>query len=233
MANTFSATFEVRDISGNPITTLLDSDFSKIFRMNAAPVSGATVTVVHDISGRYFATATPLPLGYGFLSVKPNNNAYTVSPDFYDLKNESNRTTDEIYNLVYSQTITSIPYDTSSRYGIVTLKQKEGDDFREIVSVPKRFLPLTGWTNLSIKAYPQSRTTSSAVPALSGSYSATVTDATNGYIEIYVSRDVFSNVIPNGSNTTTIYSDLQGYNISGDRKTLAEIRFAMERDFNS
>jgi len=226
-------TFLVSDISGSPITGI-SSGWTTLYLADGVSVSGSSATVSEVSNGFYQVLVNPVPEGELTLQLKNSNANYYIAPDWHEWSKDSTYTLDDIYGrLIVATSATSLPVVPSQRFTTTTINSKEGDDITETVQVPARYRPLTGWTNLTIQAYPAGRVLDMSTPPISGTYLATVVNATDGIVDVEIGSDVTSGQVPNGVPTATIYADLQGDDTNGKRKTLVEFVISLKRDYNS
>ena len=225
--------FYVSNISGSAISGI-SSGWSTMYYVNGVSVSGSTTTVSEISGGLYQVALSYVPEGELTLLLKNSNSAYIIYPTFQEWTKSSTYTLDDIYGkLVVATSSTSLPITPSQRYSVITINGKEGDVITETVQVPSRYRPLTGWTNLSIQAYPAARLLDSTTLPLSGTYSVSLINATDGIVDISIGKNVTSNKVPSGVSNVTIYADLQGDDTLGNRRTMSEFTINLRRDFNS
>lgn len=223
---------EVTDTTtGEPITGLGISDF--IISSIVEDIPTTAPTSASELSGGiYKIPLTFTENGKGFLSVKAVDSDYVVTPTFTNL-DIVNRSTDELYSLIFATTITPVTTELARTYGRIGFTQKEGDDWINTFSVPSSFTPLTDWTDFSVKLYPSTRLNDSSVPSISGTTSVTVIDDIQGIIEVIIENDATTSIVPSGGSSATFYADVQGIDSDGYRRTITEITYTARRDFNS
>jgi hypothetical protein len=224
--------FYVADISGSPV--IGETDFSVVLRGDTGDLTGASSLVTEDDYGYYKVAISGLqsPVS-GIVELNYDGvNNYIVSPDWAEFDIESAYTLDDIYSTVFASTVTPVVIDTQKRFGTVTLTVKDGDDWIDNLQVPTRFLPLTSWTNFTVKVYPATRLTDSSVVDISGTSAVTVVDDLQGLIEVYIDDDITTGVVPDGVANINLYADVQGIDPNGNRRTLIEITYNARRDFN-
>lgn len=224
----------VADITGGGVTGLTNGDFNNTVLLDGVPVSGAAVTIAPTTDpGLYTINVDPIGVGTNLIKADPINPLYIVSPDFNDYFKESTYTIDNVYGSVISQQVSPVPYDFTTRFQEVTVKHKENDHYDDVLSVPHRYVPLTGWTDWTVEVYPEAALDSGMVPNISGATATvTVLDPDTGTLDINISSDHFANQIAEGKNEAIVYADIQGHNANGKRKTVITITFNLVREFN-
>jgi len=226
-------TFLISDISGAPVTGL-SSGFTSMYLSDGVAVSGASVTVSEISDGFYNVLVNPVPEGELTLRLEHSDPSNFITPDWHEWTKDSTYTIDDVYGrLIVATSTTALPLIPSQRFTTTTINSKEGDDITEIVQVPARYRPLTGWTNITIQAYPAGRLLDMMIPPITGTYDADVLNETDGTVDILIGKNVTSGQIPSGVPTAVIYADLQGNDSSGYRKTLVEFAITLKRDFNT
>lgn len=223
-------TFFVANVSGAGVADQAD-DLTVHAVFEGVSISGSATITQYDgnFVGYYSVDLGTLDVGHGL--VKLVSSTYTVTPQWYEVNNDSVTTTDDVYGVIISSVSAPVTITTASRYGTINLNIKEGDDVLEALNVPARHKPLSGWTDLTCQIYDSSSITTSGGTLL-GTGTVTITDATNGVIQVHIPRSVTSDVVPEGSANTTIYADIQGKDTSGYIFSLVEMTMSVRREFN-
>lgn len=218
------------NISGAPFLGLLDGSWTIEGQIGGSLINTATVTEASGASG-YYNVSVNLPAGAGYAFLTNSNSNVFITPTFYDLQVDSH-TIDEVYGKFTATGVANLPSSSPARYSTVTLNVKQDSDIIETIQVPSRYLPLTGYTNMTVQCFPATKLLDSSVPAISGTYSATVLSETEGTVEIHIDNAVIGNVIPQGSASVVIYGDLKYFDASGNELRPVEIVLNVRRDFN-
>ena len=217
------------DISGSPINGLT-SGWSLEGEVDGTSISTVAISGAIGGDGYYIGNVT-LPAGQGYVTIRNSTSGVYIAPDFFDLDIDSHDT-DDIYGKFTAIGVSNLPLASPSRYSIITLNVKQDSDVIETIQVPSRYLPLTGYTNMTVQCYPAAKLLDSATPAISGTYSATVLSETNGTVEIHIGNEVIGNVIPQGSASVVVYGDLKYFDSTGNELIPVEIVINVRRDFN-
>lgn len=228
-ANNF--TVLVTDISGFGFTGLA-SGWSAEGQVGSDIINALTVTEMSGGDGFYNALIT-VPSGQGYVQVRNSTTGATISPVFFALDANSYDEDDIYSRLIVATSTTALPIVPSQRFVSAALSCKAADDIDEIFQVPARYRPLTGWTNISVQAYPAERLTNMLTPALTGTYSVDVLSEVDGTVEVHIGKNVTTGQVPSGVSSATIYADVQGDDTDGRRKTLIELVINLKRDFNT
>lgn len=184
-------------------------------------------------NGFAFHTINLPEVGQGYIKISNSNPSAFITPDFFDVE-VTYSDVDDVYSVIQQQTVSPVPYDYSTRVGEYTIEIKEADDFYELMNVPLRYLPLTGWTNWTVQAYPEAKLLTGSTPAISGgTYSCSVISETEGTLQVGISKEIFTNKIPDGVSSATIYSDIQAHDSNSKKRTVITIKFVVNREFNS
>ena len=215
------------DVSGATIST--SAGWSVYGIVGSSTIVTATVT---PITAGFHNVAVTIPAGQGFLQVKNSSTNISVTPTFFDIDADVYDSDDVYGKLVVATSTTALPVTPSQTYGLTTITCKDNDAITETIQVPARFRPLTGWTDITIQAFPEARTLTATAAPLSGTYSATVINASAGIISYVIAEDVINNLVPSGVSSVRIYADLQGDDPSGYRKTMAQLNITVTRDYN-
>jgi hypothetical protein len=223
--------FLVSDVSGAPVTSLAPSSFLAYLYNNGVAVTGSNQTITEMASGVYMVSISNAPVGELYL--KLDRSPFYIAPDFHEWTQTSYDVDDVYGRLLVATSTTALPVVPSQRYSVQTFNTKDNDAITETVQVPARFRPLTGWTDISIQAYPAARTLTPSSAPLSGTYSATVIDASAGLIDIVIAENVVNNLVPAGVASVQIFADLQGDDPDGYRKTMMQFNITVNRDYNS
>ena len=228
-------TFYITDISGSPITGIPLVNLSVFLDAYSCNTSASVITISEDTSGYYNVNVNPLPSCESHISLKYTGvNQYFVSPDWHDLEKNYSYTIDDVYSTIYTQSISPVPWDASVRFTEQEINIKEADDFSEVISVPARYVPLTGWTNFTAQCYPEEKLLVASTPAITGgTYGVSVLSATKVTLQVDISKEIFTNKVPDGVSSKPIYCDIQAHTPAGKRKTLVQIKFIVKREFNS
>ena len=221
--------FYVTDLSGSPLLGI-DGELGVELFSSTESVSAASSLVAEVSGGYYRIEVEDLPVSQG-IAILSHGGDSVIEPQWDSWSIESVYDIDDLYSVVYSQSAPIVSQDTSSRYGKATLQVKEGDDWNEQLYVNSRYLPLTGWTSWTTKLYPATRLTDPSVAAL-GSGTVTVINATTGLIEVDFSNTITTSVVTSGASTADFYSDIQGVDGDGDKRTVLEVKWVARRDFN-
>lgn len=225
--------FLVSNVSGGPAVSLPLSGFSTVYWNNGAPVTGATIGVSEISNGWYNVSVSSEPAGALNLQLRYNNPLFSLTPTA-ETWTAYNYDDDDIYGrLLVATSSTSLPILPSQRYTDVNLNSKDNDDITEIIQVPARFRPLTGWTNITVQAFPSARTLAPSTAPLSGSYTASVLNAVDGTLNVIIAKNVINNLVPAGVASVPIYADIQGTDPNGYRKTLVQMNITITRDYNN
>lgn len=219
------------DISGNPALGLLNASWITEGSVAGSAIETATVTEASGGDGFYSAEVI-VPQGQGYLFIKNTNTNIYVTPDFFAIEADAH-SLDEIYSKLNVTLNANVPVISPNRYGIATLNVKQDSDIVETIQVPSRFIPLTGVTNLTVQCFPASRLINGNVPPISGTYSAVVSNASAGLIDIHIDDNVVQSVIPSGASSATIYGDIKFLDAAGHERRAVELQINVRRDFNN
>jgi hypothetical protein len=218
------------DISGSAVNGLV-SGWSAEGEVNGISVSSVSVSGAIGGDGYYIA-AVDLPAGQGYVTITNSASGSYISPTWFDL-DVTSHDVDEVYGKFTAVGVVNLPLSSPARYSVLNFNVKQDSDFIETVQVASNYLPLTGYTNMTVQMFPATKLLDSTVPALSGTYSATVLSATEGTVEVKIGDDVLNNVIPQGVPEVTIYGDLKYFDVNGNERRPIEIVLNVRRDFNS
>jgi hypothetical protein len=220
------------DISGSAVNGLT-SGWSIEGEVAGEAIDTVSVAAASGADGFYIATVANMPAGQGYVTIRNSTSGTYITPDFFDLDITSTDI-DDVYSVVQQQTVSPVPYDYSTRYGEYTISIKEADDFYEVMNVPIRYLPLTGWTNWTVQAYPEAKLLDGTTPAISGgTYGVTVISESLGTLQVGISKEIFTNKIPQGVSIIPIYADIQATDSNSKKRTVVTIKFVVSREFNS
>jgi hypothetical protein len=219
------------DISGNGYLGLT-SGWSVEGEIGGLSVDTITSTVSASGGDGFYTVTLDLPAGQGYVQVKQSNTNVSLTPTFFDLVVDA-YSIDQVYGKLTVINVGSLPVGSPGRYSTVQLSTKQDADVIETIQVPSKYLPLTGYTNMTVQCFPKSRLTDSTVPPISGSYSATVFSETDGLVEIHIGDDVLGNVIPQGSASEIVYGDLKFFDAGGNERRPVELQITVRRDFNN
>jgi hypothetical protein len=89
---------------------------------------------------------------------------------------------------------------------------------------------LVGWTNFKAELRNSLSLTSATSASYIGLGAVTIIDPALNSVTIDISGALTTGVVPEGSNTTNLYMDLQGLNPSGKKKTLIEFTIPIIRE---
>lgn len=224
-------TFFCSDVSGSPLPSIPLNSFTVDFKSGSQQISGYSSSLSNDTSGFYSVTISDsLPLGSYRVSLL--NPLVYVSPDFYTFEKTDNYSIDEIYSLVYSNSVSPVILSSSERYATSSFNLIDGDDVYESFVVPSKYLPLTSWTSFTVGAHYFDATSQTYIPITGGSNSVTVTDASLGIIRVIMDNNI--NVIDySGAETNkTVIAQVQALDQNGYKRTLLEIQINVSRDYN-
>lgn len=154
-----------------------------------------------------------------------------VTPDFYAIR-DLNAAYDANLQIQLDSYAQLVLTSENTGYSNVLLRAKEGDDIVFVIQVPQRFRPLSGWTNISVQAFPRERSVDPTVAPIPGTYQAVVVDANAGLIRCRIGRDVTANKVPAGSDNTLIYADVQGDDPNGYHFTFVQCDINLIRNYN-
>ena len=219
------------DISGNPALGLLNASWTTEGQIGGSLLDSATVTEVSGGDGFYSAAMT-LPAGQGYVFLRNTDPLIYVTPDYFDLDVDSHDT-DDVYGKLVATGTSNLPTSSPARYSIISLNCKQDSDIVETIQVPTRYLPLTGYTNMTVQCFPAAKLLDSATPPITGSYTATVLSEVDGTVDIHIGDDVIGNVIPQGSSSVVIYGDLKYFDANGNERRPVELQITVRRDFNN
>ena len=219
----------VTDISGSAVNGLT-SGWSIEGEVDTLTVSSMSISGATGGDGFYIATVD-LPAGQGYVTIKNSTPGVYVTPDYFFLDITS-YDVDSVYGKFTATGVANLPTASPSRYSIIQLNVKQDSDIIETVQVPSRYLPLTGYTNMSVQCFPATKLNDSTIPAMSGSYATTVLDETAGLVEVHIGDDVIQNIIPQGSSSVVIYGDLKYFDADGNERRPVELQINVRRDFN-
>jgi hypothetical protein len=220
------------DISGAGVTGLT-SGWSVEGEIEGNSIVTITSTAAASGGDGFYIHSIDLPAGQGYVTIRNSTSGVYITPDYFDLEVTS-ADVDDVYSVVQQQTVSPVPYDYSTRYGEYTISIKEADDFYEVMNVPLRYLPLTGWTNWTVQAYPEEKLLVGSTPAISGgAYSCSVISNTLGTLQVGISKEIFTNRIPDGVASIPIYADIQAHDSNSKKRTVVTIKFVINREFNS
>jgi hypothetical protein len=225
--------FLVSNVSGGPAASLPLTGFSTSYWNNGSPITGAVVTVAELSNGWYNVSVDNEPAGYLNLQLKYVDPLFAVTPTAETWMSYNYDIDDVMGRLITATSSTSLPVLPSQRFTDVSMNTKDNDDIVEIIQVPPRFRPLTGWTNLTVQAFPQARTLAPSTAPLSGSYSVSVLNETDGTLNVVIGKTVINNLVPAGVGSIPIFADIQGNDPNGYRKTLVQMNITVTRDYNS
>lgn len=215
-------------ISGGPAIGL--GGWSMLGRLNTNDINA--FTVVESISSGLYSFTVPLSsAGTGYISFFNANPEVTIEPKVFtiDVDNFSN---DNIYAVtnrsIYSGTTTLVNAFESVNIGTI----KAGDDYEVSIVVDEAVTPsLTGWTNFKATMRKSDSLTSASSAYVIGDWTILNVDTGTSTITLEMSGDLTANIIPEGSSSLVTYSDLQGVNAAGKRKTLTQITATISRNF--
>lgn len=218
------------DISGSPVNGLT-SGWSIDGQIDGTPVNSVSISGAIGGDGFYIATVD-LPVGQGYVTIDTSASGVFITPDYFDLEVTS-RDIDELYGKFSTVGIANIPATSPSRFSVVSLNVKQDSDLIEVVQIPSIFLPLTGYSNMTVQCFTSAKLTNSETPPISGTYSATVLSEEDGTVEIHIGDDVLSNLIPQGFSSTIIYGDIKFFDADGNERRPVELNINVRRDFNN
>jgi hypothetical protein len=228
-SNTFN--FYCNNVSGGAITGLTSGSFylyGQVADLEINTYSPSTIT--EDGSGFYSLDIDLDTVGSGAFGVRSYNSGVYIAPDFWDVKME-NQDFESLYSLfVTLQQAGTV--DSVFNYTEVTTEPfKEGDDITIEHTVSTELTStLTGWTNYKAELRNSlSPNTSAASATYICNAIVAVVDPLENTVTLDISGSNIISVVPEGSNTTTLYMDLQAYNPQGKKKTLVEFTIPIVR----
>lgn len=221
--------FYVADISGSPV--LGETDFSVFLDTSSGEITGYSSSVTESNSGYYKVVISGLEAPEsGIVELNYDGpEVYIVSPDWAEFSIDSDFTVDDVYGAVQASTASIVNITRNNKFGNATIQCKENSDLTHTIRLNQ---DLTGWTSLSVKAYPDAILVTPTTPALTGTYSVSIDDIATGTITALIGRDVLNNVVPAGVSQTKVYSDIDGIDPDGLHRTIIELTLNVKRDFN-
>ena len=222
--NTFD--FLVTDISGaNYIPT---GTWSISGNISDSIIS--TYDSITAISGSpgFYRVGLYTPIGLGNISLHNSDVSAFITPDFYTVEVTSS-SVDDVYSKLVRYDIDQISLGIVGNYEQIAFTMKEADSIYIEYVAPSTTPNISGWT---WKA--QLRGDSALISGgagLLGDLTVVVTDESTKAFLITGATTLTDNIIPSGSVSTTVYSDLQGTSPTGRRLTVAELTITVNREF--
>lgn len=222
-------TFLCTDVSGAPLSSIATSAFSLFGNINAADISTFASSVVAETSGYYTLTVNLNTTGQGYFGVKPTATMF-VSPTFWDVTLENNDA-DSLYSLFLSLQQSGTVDSVDNYVAVNTNPFKEADDLTLAYVISTSITPnLSGWTSFKAQLRTSIGLTSAISSSLLGEGVVTIVDAMTNSVTIDISGGLTTGVVPEGTNTTNLYMDLQGINPLGKKKTLIDFTIPIVRE---
>jgi hypothetical protein len=219
------------DIYGAPVLGLINSSWVISGQVEGNVISTGTVTEAFTGGGYYFVEVT-LPVGQGFIAVTNTNAAILVAPTFTDVEVDLN-SIDDLYGKYAVIGIENLPATSPNRYSVITLNVKQNTDITEVIQIPTRYLPLTGYTAMTLQVYPPTRVTDGTVAAYTGTCTATVLDAIAGTVSIFIDNAVIAGRIANGSSSIVAYGEIKYLDSAGNTRRPVELQITLRREFST
>jgi hypothetical protein len=219
----------VSNISGGPITGLTGVDFTVTGQVGDALISSGTIEP--SISGAgYYLLVVDIPVGSGFISVKPTNSNYSIAPTFYDI-DATAYSVDDVYTSIARQTLDVTQTAISSYESQSIGPYKEGDDIVLEYVVPNAVTPsISGYTDYKASLYRASVLTSVTGAGFVTDITILSVDETNKIVSMLIPSSGCSEIVTEGSIDEYFYSDLQAVTPQGYKKTLAELSILFRRN---
>jgi hypothetical protein len=223
-------TFYCSDISGSPVTGATSGSFSIFGNINSDDISLFDSTITEESSGYYTLGLDIDAVGQGYFGVKSVTANRFITPDFWSETFENNDF-DSLYSLFLSLQQAGTVTEVTNYVSVNTNPFKESDDITLNYIVSTEVTPnLTGWTNFKAELRNNLSLTSATSASYLGLGQVTIVDALTNSVSIDISGALTTGVVPEGSNTTNLYMDLQGVNASGKKKTLIEFSIPIIRE---
>lgn len=197
----------------------------------AIGASAITLSSVTESSSGFYLVNVNIPqAGFGFLKINNSDSSLYINPDFYSLE-VTNYDDDDTYAKMTAIGVANLPSGSPNRFTTVNINAKQDSTITETVQLASQFLPLTGWTGWNVNVYPATKLTSSTIPALSGSTSCSVINASAGLVSVTIQNNVLQGLIAEGSATTTLYADIDALDASGYERRPVELNITLRRNF--
>lgn len=224
--------FLCTNISGSPVTGInVSGGFTLSGNINSDDISTFDSSIVEETDGYYTLTIDLDTTGQGYFSVAPTGSGIYIAPDFWDTGRITTNDEDSLYNLFLSLQQEGTVDSVNNFVEVNTNDFKQSDDITLEYVVSTEVTPtLVGWTNFKAELRTSESLTSSTTGSYLGLADITIVDPSLNSVSIDISGSLTAGVVPEGSNTTTLYMDLQGYNPSGKRKTLIEFSIPIVRE---
>jgi hypothetical protein len=224
--------FLCSNVSGAPLPSIPLSNFTVDFKSGSESISGYVSSLSNSTSGFYSVTVSDsLPIGSYRISIL--NPSVYISPDFYSVQKTDNYNIDDVYSLVFSNSVSPVVLSSSERFATASVQHVDGDDFVEDFVVPSRYLPLTSYSAFSVGSYLFNPTTQTYSVISGGVNTVSVTSETLGIIRVIMDNTLTDLIDYSGAQTTAqVVSQVQCLTPDGYKKTLLEININISRDFN-
>lgn len=223
--------FFCTDIAGSP-TTGITGGWAVEYLQNGATVSPPSTNTVTEVGdGFYQVYYTSEPVGELTMTLSNSTSGHYISPDWHEWTKDSTHTTDQVYSRLSTVGAAALPSSLPNRFSVISLTAKQATDITEIIQIPTLYIPLAGISGLSIQCYPAAHLNDESVPAISGTYTATVVDVSAGLVEITIGDDVTTDRIPDGSSSVLIYADIKFTDADGFQRRPCELDITLRRDF--
>ena len=224
--NTFSVL--VTNISGTEVTGLSGSDFTMSGQVGADFYETADIeTTVESITdGIYNFSVNILNPGQGHLKFNPVSSTLFVTPDYFDLE-VSEQSIDDVYRTSNIRFLDIGVRTASQTYRNTTFNVKEGDDTILTIVTEE---DLVGWTDFK-SAFAYSTTEPISGANVIGNASIESVNTTSGEVVIKIPNTLTTGIVPSGKSNIVIYGDIDALDSASNRRTIAELRLTVRRDF--
>ena len=226
--NNFS--FLVSDISGSPVTGATSASFTLFGNINSDDISLFDSQITEETNGYYTLQLDLDTAGQGYFGLEHSNANNSITPTFWDVQLE-NQDADSLYTVFLSLQQSGTVTNVTNFVEVNTNPFKESDDITLAYIVSTEVTPdLVGWTDFKAELRNSLSLTSSTSASYIGLGAVTIVDPALNSVTIDISGALTTGVVPEGSNTTNLYMDLQGVNPSGKKKTLIEFTLPIIRE---
>ena len=218
----------VSDVSGTSVTGLSGADFTLNGEVGPEIYDTGDIKDVSPTveDGIYLIEVDITNRGQGFLSFKPTNSDYFITPDYFTL-DVKDRDVDDVYNRI-TLNFLEISSQIGDTFVTTNLTLKEGDDV--IVQIPTNRI-LTGFDQ-----YKSSLVFSDTLDPSGANYIGDLeiesVDEIEGIVTVKFPFDLTDGIVPVGSNRLRVFGDLQARD-GDDRITLASFRVSIIRQFTT
>lgn len=219
----------VTDISGNAITGLTIASFDISGQVGTTGIYGATAVTSANVPG-YYTIQLDIPLGQGFVQVKPTDPNYFVTPTFYDI-DTTIYSEDDIYASIIRQSLDTTQTAVTSYESQNIGPFKAGDDIEFTYVVPDAVaVSISGYTNFKASLFSDAILTSVTGSGYIGDFAVTA-DTSSKIVTMSFPASSSTLLVDEGNVEQYYYSDLQATTNTGKNKTLAELSILLRRNF--